>query len=158
MPRWRAALICFALGLCGLATAPAAAAAAEDEVANVIKYRQLVMKSLEAHMDATAAVVSGDVNYWHHVGEHAVAISGLSRGMLELFPHWTGPNKGDTRALPAVWKRWPDFEAAAVRFNAEAARLVVSIGSIDRRAIGAQLAQVEKACTACHDTFLKSED
>lgn len=140
-----------------LCLAPTTAGGVEPQydAVDIVKYRQFVMKALEAHMEAVRSVVVGKADYWNQVGDHAVAISGMSRAMLQLFPHWTGPHKVQTDALTTVWDRWPDFQTAALRFNTEAAGLVNAVSSIDRRTIVGQFKNVEHACTACHEQFLK---
>ncbi len=130
---------------------------AAEEAANLIAYRQSVFRAMEDHMAAIDSIVEGKVELWHHVGDHAAAISGMSRGMLELFPHWSGPSKGPTMALPAIWKRWQDYEKAAIQFNQEAAALVTSVGMIDRRLVKQQFDRVNASCNGCHDAFLKQE-
>ena len=133
-------------------------ALANDEAANIVNYRQMVMQSLETHMEAVRAILMGDVDYWHQVRDHAVAISGMSRDMPEMYPHWTGPRRVETAALPAIWQNWRDFQNAAVHFNQEAEELVVSVGSIDRRSIETQFGRVEKACLSCHKDFMKPDE
>ncbi len=128
-----------------------------DDAANIVEYRQMIMQSLDKQMEAIRSIVEGKGEYWHQVGDHAVAISGMSRGMLEMYPHWTGPKKVETRALPAIWEKWQEFQPAAVGFNQEAAQLVLAVGSIDRRAIDGQFDRLEKACLSCHETFMKPE-
>ena len=137
---------------------PAKAAFIEAEAVNIIAYRQVVMRSLDSHVRAIAAITTDKVAFWYQVGDHAVAISGMSRALLELFPHWTRPPRGNTRALPGIWQDWPAFEAAALAFNKEAVQLVASVHSIDRQAIRAQFARVEKSCNDCHDVFLERDE
>ncbi|MDJ0949066.1 MAG: cytochrome c [Alphaproteobacteria bacterium] len=129
----------------------------QDPAANVIKYRQTVMKSLGAHMAAIGQIVKGEVGYTHHIMDHAVAISGMSRGLLEIFPPGTGPAAGETRALPDIWEKWGEFQGAALKLNQEAARLVSATGSIDSRLVQNQFAQLGKACGSCHKAFRKEE-
>ena len=150
----RKALQALCVVLC-LAPTTAGGVEPQYDAVDIVKYRQFVMKALDAHMEAVRSVVVGKADYWHQVGDHAVAISGMSRAMLQLFPHWTGPGKVKTEAMKTFWARWPDFQTAALRFNAEAAGLVTAVSSIDRRAIVGQFKKVEHACAACHEQFLK---
>lgn len=132
-------------------------AAVQSDAADIIKYRQLIMKLLDGHMKAINTIVDGEADYWHQIGDHAVAISAMSRAMLEMFPHWTGPEHGETRALAAIWKNWQGFETAAIRFNHEAVLLVNAVGSIDRRNIAIQASKLDHACTTCHEAYLQGE-
>lgn len=130
---------------------------AENEPANVVMYRQLLMKSLDVHMAGIAALVENKIDYWGHVRAHAEAIERISRDMPTVFPHWTGPEATETMALSSVWKNWHEFEAASFELNQQAVLLVQATGSIDRRAINLQFERVRGLCDSCHSDFMKSK-
>ena len=127
---------------------------AADEPANLIKYRQAIMGAIGAHTTAIAAPLTGEVSFTDEIAGHAHAINELSKNLLRLFPEGTGPEAGKTRALPAIWEKWPDFETGLKTLQRESAKLAEVAESGDIAAIGQQLGVLGKeACTACHKAF-----
>ncbi|MDJ0944407.1 MAG: cytochrome c [Kiloniellales bacterium] len=130
---------------------------ADDKPADVVMYRQLLMKSLDVHMAGIAVLVENKVDYWGHARAHAEAIEGISRDMPMVFPHWTGPEATETLALSTVWKDWQVFRSSSSELTQQAALLVEATGSIDRRAIQLQYQKVREACDGCHEAFMKPD-
>ncbi len=132
-------------------------AMAVEQPLNVIKYRQTTMKAIGAHMGAIVAVVKGEVPYTDQVAVHARAIGAMAKHLPSLFPEGTGPEVGETRALPAIWQQWDRFAAAARSLEAESARLAeIAEAGGDLAALGAQVGAVGKnGCGACHKPFRK---
>ena len=139
------------------AAGPAGADIADNDPAEIVSYRQLVMKSFDLHMDGISAPIEGRIDYWGHVKAHAEAIERMSWDMLEIFPHWTGPKATKTQALPAIWRNWQEFKTVAAELEQEAKMLVETVDSIDRRAIQFQFSRVRRTCDGCHLKFTKSE-
>jgi len=92
-------------------------------------YRGQVFAALDAHLQAIGDIVEGKVPFWHHIPDHAVAIVGSSRGLLEIHPEKTGAtprkngedkNSEDGAKPPAA----TPFEVAAVKLNDQAAQMV----------------------------------
>ena len=144
------------LAVCALGWGLSQPTAAQD-AAKLIEYRKNVMKSLGAHTVAIAAVVKGEVGLWHQVIVHAVAIDGVNRTIVELFPPGTGPETGDTRAKPEIWQERDRFAEAARRMSAQAAALVGAALRGDRQAIAAEFASLGRTCGGCHETFRAEE-
>ena len=130
---------------------------ADNTAADVVMYRQLLMKSLDVHMAGIAVLVENKVDYWGHARAHAEAIEGISRDMPMVFPHWTGPEATETLALSTVWKDWQVFRSSSSELTQQAALLVEATGSIDRRAIQLQYQKVREACDGCHEAFMKPD-
>ncbi len=132
----------------------AAPAQAIDEPENVIKYRQSVMKAMNAHTGAIVSVVKGEVSYVDHVVVHARALNAMSKLLVGLFPEGTSqfefPN---TLALPEIWDDFSKFEAAAKALEVASAKMIEAAASGDLDAIGGQLQNVGKACGGCHKPF-----
>ncbi|RMD62353.1 MAG: cytochrome c [Alphaproteobacteria bacterium] len=132
-----------------------AQAMAVDEPANIIKYRQAVMKAIGGHTGAIVGVAKGEVSFIGHVAAHARAIHDMSKLIPDLFPK--GSDRAafaETRALPDIWADWAKFEAAARKLQEESARMIqVAEGGGDAAAIGAQLQNMGKACGGCHKPF-----
>jgi cytochrome c556 len=100
----------------------------------VDNYRSSVMSGIDAHMQSIKAITEGKVPLWHHLPDHAVAIVGTSRSLLEIFPDKMSKTNGDAAKREIM----PSFKDAAMRFNGEAARLVQIIPSGNRDAVTAQ--------------------
>lgn len=127
---------------------------AVDEPESIVKYRQAVMKAIGGHMGSMAAVAKGKVSFVSHVAEHARGINGMSKLVLDIFPKNSGPmDSANTRALPAIWDKWPEFKAASKAMQLESAKLVKVAEGGDVGAIGAQLKNLGKACGGCHKPF-----
>ena len=84
----------------------------------------------------------------------------LNADLKTLFPEGTGKGSGlDTDALPVIWEKWSDFQAAAQRFETESAKLAEVAQNGDMTAIAQQVAALGKnACGSCHETFREKDD
>lgn len=134
----------------------AGAALAADEPDNIVKYRQAYMRANGAHITMFSAMVKDEVSWDDELVGHAHAIHEQSRNLLRLFPEGTAKGEVgvDTRAMPAIWERWADFEEAAQAFEQESAKLVEAAESGDQTAIAQQLAALgRQGCGNCHETF-----
>jgi len=118
--------------------------------ADVIKERQENRKQAAAAMRAIKGVVDAKGPTSGAV-EPAAKLKTLEAAFVKLFP--AGSDKGDTKALPAVWTDWAGFEAA--NKNAEGAfdKLSVAAGSGDAAALATAFQDAGKACGACHEKF-----
>ncbi len=126
--------------------------AAED---STVKYRKSVMKALGGHMGATASIVKGEVGARHHLVAHAAAMSSIARMAGELFPK--GSDKGDTRALPAIWEQPQDFAKTVQALEATTGGLVAAARSGDGNEIKNAFAALGKSCGGCHKKFRKKK-
>lgn len=143
-----------AAGCLALCTLGATSALAADEAANVIKYRQNVMKTIGGNIGAIVGVVKGEVSYTGNVAAHARGINEMSKLITGAFPKGTD-NKmaSDTRALPTIWEDWPKFEAAAKALESASANMIQIAEAGDPSAFGGALQEVGKACGGCHKPF-----
>jgi cytochrome c556 len=118
--------------------------------ADVIKERQENRKQTAAAMRAIKGIIDAKGPTAGAVAE-AAKLKTLEPAFEKLFP--AGSDKGDTKALPAVWTDMAGFQAASK--NAEAAfdKLSVAAGSGDMAALTAAFADAGKACGACHEKF-----
>lgn len=153
---WRAVA-----GAALLATTIGAAAFAADEPANIVKYRQALMKANSAHLTMIAAMVKGEVSWDDTLVGNAQALHEQSQHILRLFPEGTG--KGDTEvksvALPVIWEQWDKFQQAAQAFEQQSAKLVEAAQSGDQAAIAQQLGALGKqGCGNCHETFREKQN
>jgi len=142
-----------AAGLAGLlASTPAAAQFAKPE--DAIRYRKAGMTMMATHLGRVAAMANGRVPFdAKAVAENAEIATIISKlpyaGFIE------GTDKGDTRALPAIWSENDKFRAAAAKMQDEMAKLnvVAKSGNVD--SIKAAVGAVGQACKACHDSYRK---
>jgi cytochrome c556 len=74
------------------------------------------------------------------------------------FPAGTGPEAGKTRALPEIWARPKEFEAAQKVFSDAAPKLLAAANAGDVGAVKTNFGEVGKACKNCHDTFRSPEE
>lgn len=152
----RIAFVAFALVISSFQAHHALAA---DEPSNLIKYRQAIMKAIGGHMGALGAVAKGEVSFADEVVGHAHAINEMSKNLLRLFPEGSGYEVDKkTNALPAIWERWADFEAAVKALQDESAKMITVAESGDAAAFGQQVGALGRdGCTNCHDTFRYTE-
>jgi cytochrome c556 len=74
------------------------------------------------------------------------------------FPAGTGPEAGETRALPLIWQKPEDFKAAQKVFSEAAPKLLSAADAGDLDALKSTYGDLGKACKNCHDTFRAPEE
>jgi cytochrome c556 len=118
--------------------------------ADVIKQRQENRKETAATMRSIKGVIDakGDAKT---VVASAAKLKELEIAFDKLFP--AGSDKGDTKALPAVWSDMPGFLAASKTADAAYDKLAAAAGSGDLAAVTAAFGETGKACGACHEKF-----
>lgn len=121
------------------------------ESAGIIKYRQNVMKSTGAHMGAIAAILKNGLPLSAHIVDHARSINQNSKMTLLMFPK--GSDLGKTKAKPAIWENWSNYEKATQAFVSESTKFVEVAGSGDLKAITKQFRKTGKTCAGCHKHF-----
>ncbi len=84
---------------------------------------------------------------------------GVAAGKVaNYFPRGTGAEAGTkTAALPAIWERNPEFQAADLRLLTAVRNLQTSAASGDLDRIKAATGALGGACKGCHDTFRARE-
>jgi cytochrome c556 len=141
-------------GVLALAGSVGSAGMAAEDPVNLIKYRQATMRAIGAHMGMIAAPLSGEVGFTDEIAGHARAINQLSKNLTRLFPEGTGPEAGETRALPAIWQKWGEFAAVIQALEAESGKLAEVAETGDLAAIGQQVGVLgNNGCGACHKPF-----
>ena len=83
--------------------------------------------------------------------EQAAKLKTLEVAFEKMFP--AGSDKGDTKALPAIWTDRAGFQAASKASDAAYDKLAVAAGSGTLEALTAAFAEPGKTCGACHDKF-----
>jgi cytochrome c556 len=64
-----------------------------------------------------------------------------------------GTDKGETRAKPEVWTNRADFDAKMDKMITETGKLYQVAKTGDAAALKKSVADVDKACSACHDDY-----
>ncbi len=152
MVKRRVVVMVLTLGLGASAAEPKAEVSAPP--ADVIRYRQSVMRALGTHFKALNAVANQKVPFTKHAALHARAVADLSQIIGELFPKGTGPGSGETDALGAIWADGKAWATAVDKFRAETDKLAAQASSAtDVTTLKAQLETVNDSCASCHKAF-----
>lgn len=143
-----------AVVMVGLVLAAGAALAADE--AALVGYRQKVMKGIGANTAAIGDILKFKLPYEKNVAAHAEALHTDAQLIVSAFAKKAGSPKSN--AKPAIWEKHDDFDAHAEKLVEASAKLAKVAEGGDRKAIGAQMKEVGKACQDCHEDFRKPED
>lgn len=132
--------------------------ASADKPADVVKYRQHVMKAMNSHMAAMSMVVKKQISDRSQLAAHAAALRDTSVALPALFPPGSGHDKVRSEAKPEIWQRFGAFKASADALQRESETLAELAKKGDARAFDAQFEKVAGACAACHQTFRTKDD
>ena len=98
-----------------------------------------------------AALKAGDLAT---VAKLAGALHSSAAVIPTFFEKGSGPEAGNTKALPVIWEKPDDFKAAAMKLGTGADKLVEAAKGGDAAATGAAFAEMGKnGCGGCHGTF-----
>ena len=142
---------------CAVAALSAGAALAADEPANLIKYRQNVMKSVGANISNLAMAAKGEISTLANAPSNAQAIRDGLGAAGPLFPEGTGSEAGKTRTLAAVWERPDEFVEAMKKSVAAADAMIAAANSGELGQIQQALGALGKTCGGCHDNFREKQ-
>lgn len=90
--------------------------------------------------------------------KNAAVVSEASVNQQKWFPKGTGPEAGKTRALPEIWSKPADFDAAAKMFSDRAPKLLAAAKAKDIDAVKAAFKETGGSCKNCHDAFRSPEE
>lgn len=143
----------FAFGAALAVAVPAHAQFAKPE--DAVKYRKSVMFIQGQTLPRLGAMAQGKVPYDQ---AQAVANAETLAFTAKLFPSafGAGTDKGDTRALPAIWTDAAKFKKYQDDLQAATAKLVAAAkagGGAD--ALKGPFGEVAQVCKGCHDDFRK---
>jgi cytochrome c556 len=143
------------IALAAAAIASAAPAMAQfQKPEDAVKYRKATFTVMAAHFSRIGAMANGRVPFDAKVAaDNAALVETLSRLPWDAFG--PGTDKGDTRALPAIWTEQAQFKAGADKFQAEAAKLNAAAKTGNLDAIKTAFGAVGQSCKACHDNYRK---
>lgn len=136
----------------GSLTMPAAAQFQRPD--DAVKYRKAALSVMGTHFSRVGAMASGRAPFDAKVAaENMAIVETLSKLPWEAFG--PGTDKGDTRALPAVWTEQGKFKAASEKMQAEVAKLNAAAKTGNLDAIKTAFGATAASCKACHDDFRK---
>ncbi len=121
---------------------------------DAIKYRKASFTVMAAHFGRIGAMASGKAPFDAKVAaDNAAIVETLSK--LPWAGFVAGSDKGDTRALPDIWKEQDAFKSGADKMQAEIVKLVAATktGNLDN--VKAAFGAAGQTCKACHDDFRK---
>ncbi|MCB2018689.1 MAG: cytochrome c [Hydrogenophaga sp.] len=121
---------------------------------DAIKYRKAAFTVMANHFGRVGAMANGKVPFDAKVAaDNAALVETLSK--LPFAGFVPGTDKGETRALPEIWKEADAFKKAEEKMQAEVAKLAAAAktGNLDnlKTAFGA----AGQTCKACHDDYRK---
>jgi cytochrome c556 len=123
----------------------------EDEIAQ--SYRQSWFAMVAVNFSPMVAMLKGEMPWSDEAmksfsGQLATLTSmDISRSFAD------GTDKGTTRAKPEIWENKADFKQKMEDLTAAVNALQTAAAGSDKKAIGAQVGAVGKACKACHDEY-----
>jgi len=146
-------LITLSLAFAAAAVAlPAAAQFQKPE--DAIKYRKATFTVMAAHFSRLGAMANGRVPFDAKVAaENAEIVNTLATLPWDAFG--PGTDKGDTRALPAIWTEQAKYKAASDKMVAEVGKLNAAAKTGNLDAIKTAFGAAGQSCKACHDNFRK---
>lgn len=121
---------------------------------DAIKYRKASFTVMAAHFGRIGAMANGRVPFDAKVAaENAAIVETMSK--LPWAAFGPGTDKGDTRALPDIWKEQDAFKAGADKMQAEIGKLVAATKTGNLNSVKAAFGAAGQTCKACHDDFRK---
>ncbi len=142
------------LSIAGLLLSTPLALGAASNPADIIKYRQNVMKSIGANAAAAEAIFENKVVFKDRLIDHARAIEAATHNIPALFP--PGSHTGaETRAREEIWSKREQFEKNAKDTQEKATAFAKAVASRDETQARTAFKELDKSCSACHREFRK---
>jgi cytochrome c556 len=144
-----------AWALAALALAAGAAVAQETTPGGkAVLARQAHYKELAKAFGGVGAELKKDTPDKAAIAVGAQTAKGLAQQLPTWFPKGSGPEAGvKTAAKAEVWSDADGFEAAAMKLQAETAKLADLSAAGDLDAIKTQFRATAAACNACHEEY-----
>lgn len=138
--------------LCAGMASPALAQFQKPE--DAIKYRKAALSVMGTHFSRLGAMANGRVPFDAKVAaENAAVVETLSKLPFSAFG--PGTDKGDTRALPAIWSEQAEFKEAAEKMQTEVSKLATAARTGKLESVKASFGAAAQSCKACHDNYRK---
>ena len=116
-----------------------------------IEQRKAAMKANGGAMKALGPMANGSQPWNQATAIQALdTLSKNGTATPALFPQGSGPTAGvPTAALPAIWEKWAEFQAAAKAQTDAANTLLALARANDEAGFGA----MGRSCGGCHEPF-----
>ena len=124
---------------------------------STVMYRKSIMGAMSGHAGAIAEIAYGGVDYPDHLAGHIQALEVLTTLILTAFQEEAITDDPPTRAKPAIWEQWSEFEQYANDLQQAAADVAETLESGDTDAVAASLDPLWDACKGCHEPFRKED-
>jgi len=148
----KTAIVAALVGATAILSTPAMAQFQKPE--DAIKYRKSVMTVMSAHFGRIGAMVNNRVPFDAKVAaDNSATVETMSKLPWPAFG--AGTDKGETRALPAIWTEQAKFKESADKMQAEVAKLSAAAKTGNLDAIKTAFGAAGQTCKACHDDFRK---
>ena len=133
------------------------AALAHKEATGIIAERMAAMKNMSNELKAIEGLLAGNAPFnAAAVVQHANALHENCHRTTTLFP--SGSIDHHSRALPAIWERPEEFQAAMQRLHNATETFVSTAALCERAVLAAPFEQIGKICSGCHETFRAPEN
>lgn len=138
------------LAIVGLSVLGATAVMAQDPVAQ----RKESMKAVGAATGPIGKMMRGEDPFDLAKAQAALAVYvAAAKAQPALYP--AGSDKGETRALPAIWTEKDKFNGIFANFEKDAMAAQAAIK--DEASFKAEFPKVLRNCGACHEPFRKPQ-
>lgn len=145
-------LVAALVGATALLSTPAMAQFQKPE--DAIKYRKASFTVMAAHFGRIGAMVNNRAPFDAKVAaDNAAMVETMSK--LPWAAFGAGTDKGDTRALPAIWTEQAKFKEGADKLQADVAKLSAAARTGNLDAIKTAFGAAGQTCKACHDGYRK---
>ncbi len=107
---------------------------------------------MQQHYARIGAMASGRAPFDAKVAADNAAIA-ETMSRLPWAAFGEGTDKGDTKALPEIWKEQAKFKAAAEKMQGEMSKLAAAARTGNLDSIKTAFQSTSGSCKACHDDF-----
>ena len=133
-------------------SAPAMAQFQKPE--DAVKYRKAAFTVMASHFGRIGAMANGRVPFdAKAAAESAAIVETMSKLPWEAFG--AGTDKGDTRALPAIWTEQAKFKEGADKLQTAATQLTAAAKTGNLDSVKTAFGAAGQTCKACHDAYRK---
>ena len=130
-------------------------ASAQEDTAYV-DYRQNLMRGIGANMAAIGDVFKHGLPLQTNLAGHATNLETGAGQIAAAFNQRVTDGKTDAKA--DIWDDTSGFEQAIAEFQAQSGKLAEAARAGDMAAMGAQVREVGKACSGCHEPYRKPKE
>jgi cytochrome c556 len=143
-----------ALGVAGLVGSALLSSAQAQTPAQTIEARQNRMKAQGGAMRVLTPMARGEAPFnADAVRTQANVLIDSAKRIPAWFPAGTGEAAGKTAALPAIWEKKADFDAAAKKLEEAGMNLLAKAST--EADFKAAFPAIGQACGGCHTPFRK---